>query len=245
MPAAVIAPTQPVTPSIIETWAPPKPALVAGDRLSRAEFERRYEAMPQLKKAELIEGVVYMPSPILMIHGEAQGHLLAWLANYQIATPGVQSGGNASVRLDLDNEVQPDALMRIHAHAGGASRLSRKGYVDGAPELVIEIALSSASYDLHDKLKVYRRNGVQEYLVWRVLEGEIDWFTLEEGAYTPLPADEDGIVRSRTFPGLWLAIPALLRGDLAEVMTTLQAGLQSSEHAAFVEEITATMQSGT
>lgn len=242
MSATIITPIRQSTPIVEEGWAPAKLTLEAGDRLSRAEFERRYEAMPELKKAELIEGVVYMPSPILMIHGEAQGYLLVWLASYQMATLGVQCGGNASVRLDLDNEVQPDALMRIHTFAGGSSRLSSKGYVDGAPELVIEIALSSVSYDLHDKLKVYRRNGVQEYLVWRVLEGAIDWFSLEEGEYAPLPAGEDGVVRSRVFPGLWLAVSALLQGDLTAVMAALQDGLRSPEHTAFAERLTALMQ---
>lgn len=239
MPATVITPIRPIPPLVEEFWTPAKATLVAGDRLSRAEFERRYEAMPQLKKAELIEGVVYMPSPILMAHAHAQGRILAWLANYQIATPGVDFGGNASVRLDLDNEVQPDALLRLQPQVGGNSRLSRRGYVDGAPELVVEIALSGASYDLHDKLKVYRRNGAQEYLVWRVLDGALDWFSLEEGEYTPLPMTEDGVVCSRVFPGLWLAVPALLQGELAVVLAVLQDGLRSPEHAAFVESLTA------
>ncbi len=242
MPATVITPTQPSTPFGKETWTPSQPMLVAGDRLTRAEFERRYEAMPQIKKAELIEGVVYMPSPILMVHGEAQGHVLAWLANYQMATPGAQCGGNASVRLDLDNEVQPDALLRLQARVGGRSNLSRKGYVEGAPELVVEIALSSASYDLHDKLKIYRRNGVQEYLVWRVLDDAIDWFSLEEGDYVPLPATENGVVCSRVFPGLWLAVTALLQGDLAAVMAALQEGLRSPEHGEFAGRLADLMQ---
>ena len=38
--------------------------LEHGDHLTREEFERRYEAMPHVRKAELIEGVVYMPSPV-------------------------------------------------------------------------------------------------------------------------------------------------------------------------------------
>lgn len=223
-----------------ESWLPATPALVAGDRLSRAEFERRYEAMPQIKKAELIEGVVYMPSPILVDHGEAQGTIVGWLMIFGASTPGVQYAGNASVRLDLDNEVQPDALLRLHTRAGGQSRINKKRLIDGPPELVIEIAISSASYDLHDKLKVYRRNGVQEYLVWRVLDGAIDWFALEEGEYRPLPAEE-GVIRSRVFPGLWLAADALLQGDLAAALAALHEGLQSAEHAAFVAQLTAAM----
>jgi Uma2 family endonuclease len=241
MPATVITPIKPLTPLRDESWAPAQATLVAGDRLSRPEFERRYEAMPQLKKAELIEGVVYIPSPILIDHGEAQGTILGWLMNYGVATPGVQYAGNASVRLDLDNEVQPDALLRLHTRAGGQSRISRKRFIDGTPELMVEIAISSASYDLHDKLKVYRRNGVQEYLVWRVLDEAIDWFSLTEGEYQPLPASADGIVRSRVFPGLWLAVPALLQGDLAAALAALQDGLRSPEHATFVANLSTPM----
>lgn len=242
MPATVLTPITPAPSPLEEAWTPAQTTLIAGDRLSRAEFERRYEATPQIKKAELIEGVVYMPSPILIDHGEAQGTIIGWLVTYGMATPGVQYAGNASVRLDLDNEVQPDALLRLHTRAGGRSHIGKKRLIDGAPELVVEIALSSTSYDLHDKLKVYRRNGVQEYLVWRVLDGAIDWFAFDEGEYIGLPMAEDGIVRSRVFPGLWLAVPALLQGDLAAVMAALQEGLRSPEHGEFAGRLAALMQ---
>jgi Uma2 family endonuclease len=214
------------------------PPLENGDRLTRPEFERRYEAMPRLKKAELIDGVVYVPSPVRSEqHGEPDSDLGAWLAVYRAATPGTRSASNTTVRLDLDTEVQPDVLLRLEQ--GGRSRLGADGYVEGAPELVVEIAASSASYDLHDKLRVYRRNGVQEYVVWRVLDGELDWFVLREGTYHRLESDPAGIVRSTLFPGLWLAVPALLARDLAAVLATLQAGLTSPEHAAFLERLRA------
>jgi Uma2 family endonuclease len=135
-------------------------------------------------------------------------------------------GDNATVRLDMDNEVQPDALLRLKQ--GDTSRISEDGYVEGAPELVVEIAGSSAAYDLHDKLRVYRRNGVQEYIVWQVCEGQIDWFELREGEYVPLAADESGTLNSRAFPGLRLAAPAMLQGDLAAVLAAQQAALGAS-----------------
>lgn len=136
------------------------------------------------------------------------------------------------MRLDL---VQPDVLLRLEQ--GGRSRIDAAGYVDGAPELVVEIAASSASYDLHDKLRVYRRNGVQEYVVWRVLDAELDWLVLRDGAYARLEPDEAGALQSALFPGLRLAVPALLAGDLAAVLATLQEGLASPEHATFVERL--------
>ena len=211
--------------------------LENGDRLTRREFERRYAARPDIKKAELIEGVVHMPSPVRFAsHGEPHSWILAWLTTYSAATPGVRVADNATVRLDSDNEPQPDALLRIEPEAGGRSRLSDDDYVEGAPELIVEIASSSAAYDLHDKLRAYLRNGVREYVVWRVYDGELDWFLLKEGEYVSLaPATIGGVIQSHVFPGLRLAVDALLVGDVAHVLAVLQEGVGTAEHVEFVE----------
>ena len=215
------------------------PELCAGDRLTRAEFERRYSAMPNVKKAELIEGVVYMPSPVTNEdHAFPNFMLVTWLGNYWSATPGTQGGDNATVRLDLENEPQPDVFLRILPQHGGQSRDENK-YVAGPPELVAEVAASSASYDLHDKLRAYRRNGVCEYLVWRVRDSAIDWFALHEDCFERLPLTEAGHYHSEVFPGLWLDPAALIRGDFAQVMAVLQQGLASPEHSAFVARLQA------
>jgi len=212
--------------------------LENGDKLTRAEFERRYEAMPHLKKAELIEGVVYVPSPVRhRYHGHPHTHLIGWLVHYEAATPGVEASDNCSVRLDLDNEPQPDVLLFIDPACGGQALIDADGYIEGAPELVAEVASSSASYDLHAKLRVYRRNGVREYIVWRVLEQEIDWFVLRVGQYERLALDAEGLLRSEVFPGLWLDPTALLQGDLATVFAVVQRGLASPEHAAFATRL--------
>ncbi len=235
--APVIARQRPMTPPRPRPSVK-LPPLSSGDRLTRAEFERRYRAMPHVKKAELIEGVVYMPSPVSASHSQAHGDVMSWLGVYRMATPGVALHDNATVRLDTDNEVQPDALLRLTR--GGRSQISADNYLTGAPELIVEVAGSSAAIDLHDKLRVYRRNGVQEYVVWQIYDERIDWFTLQEGQYVPLPAgpDETGVIRSQVFPGLWLDVPALLAGDLAQVLAVLQQGLASEEHAAFVTRLT-------
>jgi Uma2 family endonuclease len=214
--------------------------LESGDRLTRPEFERRYQAMPHLKKAELIEGVVYVPSPVRFTsHARPHGCIMTWLGVYAAATPGVEPSDNATVRLDMDNEPQPDALLRLDERVGGQSRVSADDYIEGGPELIAEIAASSAAYDVHDKLRAYRRNQVQEYLVWRVHEQRFDWWRLREGAYRALQADATGIVRSEVFPGLWLAIPALLDGKLADVLAVLHLGLATPEHQAFVAQLQA------
>ncbi|MEB3215900.1 MAG: Uma2 family endonuclease [Nostocales cyanobacterium 94392] len=214
------------------------PPLENGDRLTRYEFECRYQAMAQLKKAELIEGVVYVASPVRATkHGRPHAAIIGWLTVYKAATPGVDVQDNATVRLDADNEPQPDALLRIEPEVGGNSRITEDDYIQGSPELVAEIAASSASYDLNDKLNAYRRNGVKEYIVWQMYENRLDWFILKEGRYISLEADKFGIIRSEVFPGLWLAVNALREGNLAEVLTVLQQGLQTDEHQKFVEKL--------
>lgn len=215
--------------------------LENGDRLTRQEFERRYAARTDIKKAELVEGVVYMPSPVHFAgHGEPHVAILTWLGTYCAFTPGVRAADNATIRLDLDNEPQPDALLRIEPQAGARSRLTEDDYVEGAPELIIEIAASSATYDLHDKLRVYRRNGVQEYLVWRVYEKQVDWFVLMDDEYRPLTPDTSRLLHSRLFPGLRLAVDALLDGDITRVLAELQHGVGTPEHAKFVESLQVT-----
>ncbi len=212
--------------------------LENGDRLTRQEFEHRYAAQSDIKKAELIEGVVHMPSPVHFAgHAEPHVAILTWLGTYCAFTPGVRAADNATIRLDLDNEPQPDALLRIEPQAGGRSRLSEDDYVEGAPELIIEIAASSATYDLHDKLRAYRRNGVQEYLVWRVYEEQLDWFVLMDDEYRPLTPGPSGLLHSQVFPGLRLAVDALLAGDVARVLAELQTGVGTPEHATFVERL--------
>lgn len=215
------------------------PTLQNGDRLTRDEFERRYQAMPHLKKAELIQGVVYIPSHYGAVRqSSARAEIVGWLGVYSAGTPGVRLGANPTVRLDVDNEPQPDGVMLLDESAGGQSRISDDGYVEGAPEFIAEVAASSASYDVGDKLTAYRRNGVREYLVWRVYDSQVDWYKLTEGEYTPLQPDEAGVLRSEIFPGLWLRVPALLAGDLAAVLAVLQQGLATPAHAAFVESLT-------
>ena len=221
----------------VATSAPPVTPMENGDRLPRWEFERRYLARPDIKKAELIEGVVHMASPVRATHAEKHSDLLAWLRVYGASTPGVSVLDNATVRLDLDNEPQPDVLMRIESAAIGQSHVDADDYVTGAPELVVEVVASSAAYDLHDKLHVYRRNGVLEYLVWRVYDRELDWFVLISDEYQRLAADAAGILHSRTFPGLRMAATALLDGDFATVLSELSKGINTPEHAGFVAKL--------
>jgi Uma2 family endonuclease len=213
------------------------PYLENGDHLHATEFMRRYEAMPDVK-AELINGIVYMASPTrFRQHGEPHGLIQGWLWSYSIATPGVNTGINATIRLGPDDIPQPDALLRIRDECGGQSRLSSKDYLVGAPELAVEIAASTASVDAREKRETYRRYGVREYLLWRTIDKAFNWWMLEEDEYRPLPPGAGGVLQSRIFPGLWLDPAALLAGDGAKVLATLQEGLRSPDHSAFVETL--------
>ncbi len=215
------------------------PRLENGDQLPRVEFERRYAAMPDVKKAELIEGIVYMPSPVRFAqHGRPHALLVTWLGYYVSKTSGLLGmGDNATLRLDDDNEPQPDLLLRLPEALGGRSRITPDGFLEGPVEWIAEIAASSASLDMHRKLDVYRRHGVSEYLVWRVDEAALDWFILREGRYELTRPTEDGLLRSHIFPGLSLDIAALFRGDLPGLFGVIDAAARSAEHAAFVERL--------
>lgn len=215
----------------------PIPPLESGEVLSQHEFERRYQAMSKVK-AELIEGVVYVASPLrFKSHAQPHSNLMGWLWTYAIATPGVELGDNPTVRLDLDNEVQPDAVLLIAENAGGQSRFSADDYIELAPELVVEVAASSAANDLYDKKNVYRRTGVKEYIVWQTFENKLDWFSWQQGDYIALAADDEGIVQSQVFPGLRLQVSALLTGNMTKVLAVLQAGLNSPQHGEFMQRL--------
>ncbi len=216
------------------------PPLENGDCLTRDEFERRYAAMPHVKKAELIEGMVHMPSPVrIEQHAAPSAELITWLGTYRAQTPGIRVGDNATVRLDLDNEPQPDAILFVQPAHGGNVKVSDDGYVEGSPEFVAEVAASSVSIDLHAKFRVYRRSQVREYLVWRVQDKAIDWFVLREGEYQRLTPGADGVIESTIFGGLRLHVEAMIRGDLAKVLEVLHQGLGSLAHAEFVQRMEA------
>jgi Uma2 family endonuclease len=212
-----------------------EPLLEAGDRLSRAEFERRYERTPRVKKAELIEGIVYIPSPVRAgNHAEPHNCLATWLGVYAAETPGVRCFANPTIRLDLDNEPQPDLVLLKLPARGGQARLSADDYIEGAPELAAEIVGSSRAYDLHQKKGAYRRNGVSEYLAWITGERRLLWWALREGEYQELAPADNGLLKSGVFAGLWLDAGALLRGDVKAVLAAVRRGLDSPEHRAFL-----------
>ena len=162
---------------------------------------------------------------------------MMWLGTYAMLTPGVDVGTAASVRLDLDNEPQPDGHLRLPASQGSTATIDADGYVSGAPDLVVEVTASTVSIDMHLKLQLYRRHGVREYVVWRTIDDEIDWFVLRDGEYVRLALDGDGWYRSQRFPGLWLHPDTLLHGFPIAIHTMMHEGMKSAEHAAFANKI--------
>jgi Uma2 family endonuclease len=228
----------PVIARATETGPSPLPPLENGDRLSRDEFERRYDAMPNLKKAELIDGEVYVASPVRFEqHGEPHAQLVTWMGTYALHTPGVRVGDNSTFRIDEGNEPQPDGTMIIDPAHGGRTRIDADGYLQVGADLVAEVTASSVSIDLHRKFRVYEQNQVQEYLVWRMLDRAVDWLARRPTGYERLPLTAGGYYASEVFPGLRLDPAALVRGDLVRVHQVLHEGLASPEHAEFVARL--------
>ncbi len=211
--------------------------LQPGDRLTRSEFERRYHAMPDCKKAELIEGIVYMPSPASLRHSEPHARLLNWIGNYVNATPGARYADNPTNRLDTINEPQPDVALFIDPACGGQTRVSDDGYLTGPIEFIAEVSVSSVSLDRGPKLRTYERHGVREYLIWRVDDNLLEWYVLRDDGFQLQPIPADGVYRGEVFSGLWLDSFAMLKHDGAAVTKTLNEGLATGEHKQFVEQL--------
>ncbi len=211
------------------------PLLENGDRMSQAEFHRRYREYPDGVKFELVGGIVYMASPLRYPHGTYHLKLGAALDYYASGTPGVDAADNATAILGEESEPQPDLMLRIVQECGGQSRINREKYLEGAPELVAEIAHSSRSIGLNQKREDYRQAGVLEYLVLSIEDEQLFWFHFPSGE--AIAADRQGVCKSRVFPGLWVDGGALLALDSARLRKAIEKGLRSKEHAAFVKRL--------
>ena len=163
------------------------------------------------------------------IRSKPYSQLNCWLLVYHVLMPGTELGDTPSDRLDSNNEPQSDLVLIWDADRGGQTRISIDDYIEGAPEFIAEISASTVSIDLGSKKTAYERNGVKEYLVWRVLDQEIDWFWLENDRYSLLQPDDDGITRSRIFPGLWLDRSALIRGEMNRVLDVVRQGVAETQ----------------
>ena len=209
--------------------------LHAGDRMTREEFHCAYERTPRHFKAELIGGTVYVASPLRRLHGTIHAMLNNLLSLYRGNTPGTEVGDNTTIILGTDSEPQPDLYLRILPDRGGQSKTDEDDYVVGPPELIVEVAHSSRAIDLYAKREDYARYGVREYLVASLSEKRMHWLHLPDGRER-LP-DSDGIVRVHCFPGLWIHVDALFADDFPRLMSVLQQGIDSPEHAAFVDQL--------
>jgi Putative restriction endonuclease len=212
--------------------------LVEGQKLDQSTFHDRYEAMSPGTRAELINGVVYMPGPVGPEHGRALVPTLVWLSYYQENTPGVEVLDNTSTALYPKGEPQPDAQLRILPEYGGRTQTKRR-LIRGVPEMVVEVSHASRFTDLGPKFDEYERVGVLEYTVLALEPNEILWFELRQGRLVELPPSSDGLFRSGVFPGLWLDPAALMAGDTRRLREVVDAGLATPEHAAFVARLAA------
>lgn len=209
--------------------------LQSGDHMGREEFHEIYSQMPEDFRAELIGGIVYVASPMKAPHGRYHVSLSMLFGIYLTKTPGVDVVNNTTVILSDDNEPQPDLAMFLLPEFGGRTRLTEDDYLEGAPELIAEIAFSSKSIDLHAKRAEYAQHGVLEYLVLNLKDERVHWFDLANDS--ELHADADGVIRVKKFPGLWIDTRALLKRDHKRLAETLATGTSSPEHAEFVNRL--------
>jgi Uma2 family endonuclease len=212
------------------------PPLLEGDSLTSDEFLRRWEELPDLKRAELIDGIVYMSSPVSRDHGDYQVFLCNWLGFYTMATPGCRSSAEATWVMAERQVPQPDVTLRILPEYGGQSGIAGE-YAAGSPELIVEVAVSSYSRDFGAKKRLYERMGVREYFIASPRDEKLLSFSLTSNGFHPLETDDNGILRSAYFPGLWLDIKSLWDLDLERMNAVLQQGLATPEHAAFAEKL--------
>jgi Uma2 family endonuclease len=223
--------------AVIESRTRPLPPLENGDRLDQKTFHARYEAMPEACRAELIGGIVYMPSPQKVPHSKAHQLVSHWLGEYAEASPGTEVLLNNTQILGPDSEPQPDACLFIAPEYGGQVYLDQDEYLHGAPELIVEVSSATESIDLHRKKDDYEKAGVGEYVVLALRMRRVFWFVRRRAKYKEVPLPVDGVFRSREFPGLWLDAAAVLRNHRQRVLAALKQGLASPEHAAFVAKL--------
>jgi Uma2 family endonuclease len=213
------------------------PSLEPGDHLDQPAFHARYREMPEDVKAELIGGVVYMSAALRRQHGRSSGLLVHWLRAYEDDTLGVEVYDNATTIIGDDSEPQPDASLIIQPECGGQMQVTEEDYLQGAPELVGEVASSTEAYDLHSKKRDYERAGVKEYLVIALRQQTVFWFVNHSGKFEEKLPDADGVIRSEAFPGLWLDPDALVGLNGRRLLEVLRQGLATPEHAVFAAQL--------
>jgi Uma2 family endonuclease len=214
----------------------PPPRLDSGDRMDSETFMAIYEQMPEDFRAQLIEGVVLVASPMTAEHGGPLNKANGWLFTYQARTPGVFAYDATTIRLGPKNSPEPDASLLVHPDCGGQARFEGT-YIVGAPELVVEVSYSSWAVDLNEKRNVYQAAGVREYVVIILRDSEVRWHVLRDGRFERATPDNDGLYRSTVFPGLWLDPAALLVGDATRLIAAVDRGTATPEHAAFVARL--------
>lgn len=209
------------------------PLLYDGLRLDRVTFHRLYEASPELKRVQLIEGIVHMPSPMRFVqHANPQTCINGWLFCYVTQTPGVNTGGSATLKIDDENEFEPDGML---FYDNGQLIIADDGYLEGVPELAVEVTASTFTIDSKEKFRVYEKHGVKEYLLWNTEAGTITWYARHKDKFVPMKSNRAGILKSKIFPGLWLEVAAMREGDMTQVMKTLYEGLASAPHRQYVK----------
>ncbi len=210
--------------------------LENGDHMTQAEFHEFYKSYPKHVKFELIGGIVYRAAPVPWYHNTYRSAVNFVLGLYLAGTPGIELGANATIILGEQSEPQPNLALRLLPEYGGRSKLNDEQYLEGAPELLAEIAYSDRVLELHEKKQDYQQAGALEYVVLDIENQELYWFDFRSNAVI---APRQGVYRSRAFPGLWIDAPALLALDSTRLVTVVRQGLAHRSHTVFVKRLEA------
>ncbi len=215
------------------------PPFQNGDAMDQPTFHALYVGTPRGFRAELIEGIVYMASPVQLRHGGPSLKVSQWLGAFADEVEGAQAYNEITAILTATSEPQPDHTLIVLPEAGGQTRENADGFLVGAPELALEISNTTALIDLHAKKTMYERCGVREYIVVETKRQAVHWFVRRGDKFAPLKSDADGIFKSRVFLGLWLDGSALFDRSAKRLLATLQLGLATPEHAKFAAKLNA------
>ena len=219
-----------------------------GERIPPDEFRRRcgvLEAVGVDFRVEYVNGVVrMMPPPNFAGHTHPIRVMQGLLSAYTRQTPGVIDYTESGVTLPVEEtsaDVSPDLCLVVQPGRGGQMSVDDAGYFVGPPELVVEVANSSLSYDLGEKRDLYEAAGVQEYLVHATRERRLLMMRRDGDRFRTVMPDADGVLASRIFPGLVFDTAAIIADDIAAAEATLDRVMQSPEVAAAHQNLVASL----
>ena len=198
--------------------------------VKRITFEEYLDSLTEESKGDLFDGLLYMQTPPSDAHEEIFGFLFDILRNYVLEKNlGVVRGSRTAIRFAEEHGTQPDIVFISNARR----HLIYPYYIDGAPEVVVEIlSPSTRKLDRGKKMALYAENGVLEY--WQVdpEDQTAKFLRNNDGVWAPMPVGGDGIFHSEAISGFWLNVQWLFTEEPLsglKIVPTILAGNKRKE----------------